>query len=231
MKSKHFLLYLLITITIVICSCHKADNKQPEKQNNNKIKQLASNNLKKVNAKSKKTIITKNTPTKDLDLTSYPEIKEMLKGAQKLYFNDYYYDSNNKYVRVVKTWVSKEMEEEVFKCIEKKNLLLILVDLNNDGEKDIITIPCSAFCSGGPHGCSTPIFLSPDYKAPYRIGLNVFQWEPIYILNSTTNNLKDLILNDKFFCKYKKHSSNYKQANYKNDYYYVCDKLEDLKNE
>ncbi|MEW5822625.1 MAG: hypothetical protein AB1782_20700 [Cyanobacteriota bacterium] len=188
MKIKYLLVYILITITLVVCGCNKAGNKQPKKQNNIKIKQLPSNNLKKVNAKSNKTITSKNTPRNDIDLTDAPEIKEMLKGAQKLYFNEYDYDSNNKYVQIVK----KMQHPEVF----EKGLSLLVTDLNNDGNKDILSMPVDTPVFG------TFILITPKYSESYRIRTPINTELPIYILNTTTNGLKDVIINNKYLCKF-----------------------------
>lgn len=92
--------------------------------------------------------------------------------------------------------------------ISSKDIGVIVIDLNDDNEKDIITtthgIPY--FCGHAGAECSVVIFISDKqnkYKMVY-VSMNVINDLPIYILNSKTNGLNDIMLNKKYLLKFNK---------------------------
>lgn len=83
----------------------------------------------------------------------------------------------------------------------KDELIIKLVDLNNDGVKDIIYTGQSYFC--GTQGCTLNILLSNGFKyTDVFFETQIFKQYPVYILNTITKGLKDIKINNKYICKY-----------------------------
>lgn len=141
------------------------------------------------------------------------DLNKLKKNAQVLYY-DYHY-KRTKYVNIVWKWVLKDMdinpnlpEKQIDKerGFSKRDIYPMLVDINNDKRLDILTIPGRGFC--GHDGCTLYVFIAPDYK-PYDFDGTYFTPNnpqyPIYILKDSTNGFKDIILGNRFFCKFKRY--------------------------
>lgn len=107
-------------------------------------------------------------------------------------------------------YYKKELPKDLIKKlnISTKDIGIIVVDLNGDSEKDIITtthgIPY--FCGNAGAECSVVIFIS-DNKNYYKIvyvSMNAINDLPIYVFNSKTNGLKDIMVNKKYLLKFNK---------------------------
>lgn len=149
--------------------------------------------------------------------------KTGLKNAKKYYFNFNAYKDKNlrKYVDLV--W-DKYYKKEILDPMPKDSKLrqyttkqiigIIPVDLNSDNKKDVITtthgIPY--FCGRSGVECPIMIFISyhqNNYKM-VDVSMNTIDDLPIYILNSETNGLKNIILNEKYVLKFDNNNNVYK---------------------
>jgi hypothetical protein len=139
-------------------------------------------------------------------------INKLKKQGKKYKFK--WYDGNSskkKYVQIVWKWMLKDSNIDPKldpKVIERKYGYLfningdrgfIFADLNNDKKEDFITLP--GWSGNGPNaGWDAYVFLAPDYSKPIFIGMQ--SDDSLYILDTSTNGLRDLILNNKFVCKF-----------------------------
>lgn len=146
------------------------------------------------------------------------DLEKLKKNSAKLFFDVDTYKKREmkKYIDVI--W--EKLESEIAKGeiiidknsamfnVAKENIALIIVDLNDDGKEDIIAsiVGNSIFCGKFGRDCSISMFVSLKSEKGYReirSCMSVF-WEefPVYVLNSTTNGLRDIILNDEFILKF-----------------------------
>lgn len=136
---------------------------------------------------------------------------EKLTG-NKYFFNFNAYKDKNlkKYLDYVwQNYYKKELYDNIPEDILKKygnpkeNIEIIVADFNDDGQKDIITVaPYGYYC--GTTGCSIMIFVSDNngtYK-PIDVIMNRQARTPIYVLDSKTNGLRNIVLNEKFLLKF-----------------------------
>lgn len=134
------------------------------------------------------------------------------KNAAKFFFIEDVYRRKEmgKYVDVVwNRYVKHELKSEEIKMfnISKENIILILVDLNGDGKKDILTsvVKNSYFCGKYGRDCRLVALISSKTHDYIKIESCISAyWEefPVYVLNSLTNGLRDIIVNDKFILKF-----------------------------
>lgn len=89
----------------------------------------------------------------------------MIKGAQKLTFEQYDENTGNKYAQKVVKWVKKNSENEtIYKMNMRHCLSMALADLNNDKIEDILAVLRTAgWCGSVPtSGCKVMVFLGPE---------------------------------------------------------------------
>ncbi len=107
------------------------------------------------------------------------------------------------------TYFSREIPSELineFK-ISKKNIGIIIEDLNEDNKDDVIatTRGIPYYCGKTGKECPVIILLSTLKKGEYKlidIEINQLGDMPVTIMNSTSNGLKAIILNQKFLLKF-----------------------------
>lgn len=114
--------------------------------------------------------------------------KKFIGNKEKKLFQQYSYDSNNKYIQVIKPKLNQDDY--------KSGFALLLEDLNDDGQDDILALPVKESILG------TTIFRSPDYKEINMIKFPVEPEKPVYIMDSRTEGMKDIVINDKYICKF-----------------------------
>jgi len=139
-----------------------------------------------------------------------PDIEQFKKQGIKVNMDDAAYKKRNmlRYVDLVwNEWVKREYTKEEIKMykISKEDIHLALANLNNDSTKDVIAAIVKPYlCGKFGMDCEIKIFISTpsqNYKMVNSC-MSVFTGEPIYILKSETNRLKDIILNNKFLLKF-----------------------------
>jgi hypothetical protein len=90
--------------------------------------------------------------------------------------------------------------------ISKEDVALIMVDLNDDGRKDIIAVIAGnmLFCGKFGRECSLMIFVSTDTGfRKVECCMNV-GWEehPVSILKTRNHGLRDMVLNSRFVVRF-----------------------------
>lgn len=142
----------------------------------------------------------------------YGDQNKHKKHSNRFFFIEDAYERRDtkEFVDIVwKTYVTrilKSKEIEVFN-ITKENIVLILIDLNKDETPDILAsvVNNDYFCGKFGQDCALVAFVSSKTLGYTEIEscASVF-WEgfPVYALDSATNGLRDIIVNDKTLLKF-----------------------------
>jgi hypothetical protein len=138
-------------------------------------------------------------------------IKQLLRNNEKIYLDKDAYKKADLKPFVDFVWdkyvknILKDKEIQLFR-ISKEDISIALVDLNNDGKKDIIASIQNNeyFCGKFGEYCNIIIFVSSNLKNYKQIEVNMSQFPeaPIYIMKDKSNGLRNIILNEKFILKY-----------------------------
>lgn len=123
-------------------------------------------------------------------LYEYEEIYDLLWNEQN--FKEFYE-------------AGKKLNLESQKYLNKYSFLLILVDLNDDRKKDFIAILANNpyWCGKGGKDCPISIYVSSEkgYKNIY-FNQVIPWWTMIYILKTSKDGIRDIIVNEKFLHRY-----------------------------
>jgi hypothetical protein len=138
------------------------------------------------------------------------DIENLKNQSLKVNMDDAAYKKKDmsRYIDLVwNRWVKKEFTKEEIKMykISREDIYLTLVYLNNDSTKDVIaTIAKPYVCGKFGRDCEIKILISTPSRNYKMVNscMSVFIEDPIYILKSETNGLKDIILNNKFLLKF-----------------------------
>ncbi len=205
MDTVAVLVVILLLILIIDTSERKLFDLKNCKINDIHTKQVkktksTTSDKKKNTSKSKKSKHKKNSKKKAL------KFQKLKKKSQKVSMKvSQYKSSDDENVLVVKKWLvdnPKGLEE---KDIENESVWITTADLNNDDKEDLITIPASSYCSEAPKGCQIVTFLSPDFEKTVKVNTPVLPaLFPVYVTRKSKNDMRNIIINENFLCKYKK---------------------------
>jgi hypothetical protein len=152
---------------------------------------------------------------------------EKLEKKYKPHYFDYYSRKSNKgkYVQIVWNYILKDygidpktslkdIAEQITPTFADNynGMSFIFVDLNNDKKEDFMVYPPGGgFCGNGENApCQTYIYLSPKYDEPID-SFTVFPYRPfpLYVLNTSTNGMRDIFMHNHLICKFNKYNKSY----------------------